>query len=715
MMKMGLFSLFRRDEPAESAMRADGAPEFSLPSSRDFGPALGNQPTPAALLSANVGVPDMATRAIANRMAALNPLVQVSRRGADGTMIDETLDDNALKLLLDRPHPNFTRAQLFRLSTQWIVTVGEANWLKVRSGLRTPVELHPIPPSQIVPLVRSNVVDSYRITTGDGRQQIWPASEVVRIFLPDPESPFAAEGYLAPNATTVDSHKYAGEHLKTHYQYDATPKTALEAGPDAEKFSDREERRFNFKWRKKYTRRTGTQVGVPALVPTGYKLIQLLMQSGADIRPLLEFWTDEQLMNFGVPKSILGKVVSGDRSSAETNQFVFDLHTIEPLAMLISDAITLQLAPDFDASLHVEFEEFVSKDKEHVLKQEDQDLRTMVRSPDMVRQDRGWDKVPWGERPVATLGQVAYDPDGVIDLDEDDEGAIEDNDDSDDERSRAGRAPLTPACARGKDPFPARAAFFEPERIWRRQIRREKKFVPAMLRANRSIFRKQRDDVLKNLEEKYGERGLTRVDVDVSDLFDYTDWYKVYRKTTEPIRKAAFVEATAETLDGLGVGSDFTFTDEMAKTLKKQGAQYMKEVGKTTKRRIARQLAEGAAEGESIDKIAKRIEGVFKVRRKDARTIARNEVLKANSQAQLTAFDTSGVVEKKEWNDSMDDAVRDNHAYMQERVVEINDPFVLGDGELADAPRIGYRGSMMSAGNAINCRCFMAPLMGDES
>jgi uncharacterized protein with gpF-like domain len=56
----------------------------------------------------------------------------------------------------------------------------------------------------------------------------------------------------------------------------------------------------------------------------------------------------------------------------------------------------------------------------------------------------------------------------------------------------------------------------------------------------------------------------------------------------------------------------------------------------------------------------------------------------------------------------MDDAVRDSHRPMEGHTVTLGQPFRIPDPlpELADGPRIGFGGNAMSAGNAINCRCF---------
>lgn len=396
------------------ARAATQAFEFHAPSAQSFGYGIGglHQPSHDVLLRESLGTFHVGKRAIANRLADLNPQVLVSRRETGGTLRDEVLDDHALKLLLDRPHPNFTRGQLLRLTGQWVVDVGEAYWLKVGNGFGVPTELHPVPPSMIEPVVSMGVIEGYTVRDYRGEQRMLPADVVIRFFFPDPEDPWRAEGYLGPHAITRDALKFAGEHLRYYFQHDATPKTVLEAGENVSgDFTEADKTAFRALWRQLFHNRKGTEAGMPAITPTGYKLRELAGGlKGDDVVPLLEFYRDDELLATGTPRSILGQVLSGDRSSAETNQFVFDRHTVSPIATLIADTLTLQLAPDFDASIFVRFEPFVSQDKEFELKREAQDLEHGVRTINRILEDRGDDTVEWGERPLMMNTLKPYDP-----------------------------------------------------------------------------------------------------------------------------------------------------------------------------------------------------------------------------------------------------------------------------------------------------------------
>ncbi|GAF95902.1 unnamed protein product, partial [marine sediment metagenome] len=300
------------------------------------------------------------------------------------------------------------RQQLFRLTAQYIVTVGEAYWLKIHNEFRLPGALQPMPPQRVSPIIRSGDIVAYEVKEGDGTMSRQEARDVVRFWFPDPETLYTSEGYLGPNGINTDAYRFATEHLRSNYQNDATPRVILKGLPDAVTPDPDQWKLFLEEWRDTNHQRMGTRRGLPSRLPPGWDALIVAMANGSDVTPLLEHLQNEQLMNFGVPASILGRVVSGDRSSAETNQFVFDKHTILPIADMIADAITNQLAPDFNDEIFCEFEPFVSADKEFDLKQEAQDLTLKVRSGQQIITDRNGDpeQAPWAEFPVGTFADI---------------------------------------------------------------------------------------------------------------------------------------------------------------------------------------------------------------------------------------------------------------------------------------------------------------------
>ena len=74
----------------------------------------------------------------------------------------------------------------------------------------------------------------------------------------------------------------------------------------------------------------------------------------------------------------------------------------------------------------------------------------------------------------------------------------------------------------------------------------------------------------------------------------------------------------------------------------------------------------------------------------------------------LEGWRQSDVVTGKEWIATLDDRVRDSHADAHGQTVKIDEDFQVGD---ASGPAPGQMGE---AGEDINCRCTIAPVVEYE-
>jgi len=665
-----------------------------------------NQPSHDTLLQESVGVADICTRAIANRIATLVPEVKTSVRTTEGKLEDQTLDDHVLKELLDRPHANFTRQQLLRLTAQSIVTVGEAYWLKIANGFSLPGALQPMPAQSVEPIVKDGVISQYHVREGDGHVLTLEAQDVIRFWFPDPETLYLSEGYLGPNAVATDASRFAHEHLRSHFQHDATPTTMFQGSSDAVVPSDPQWKRYQEDAMRKFNRRDGTHRGAPMLVPPGWEAVFAALQTGQDITPLLDHWQMNQLMNYGVPASILGRVVSGDRSSAETNQWVFDKYAILPIAMMIADGITSQLAGEFDEKIFVDFEQFVSNDKDFNLAQEKQDLELKVRSPQQVLEQRGDDPAAakWGEYPVGTFGDVPYkgedrDPFNVSPFDS---TAIDEDEPEDDDEPEAAD---TDAPPRG---FSTRRGFSIDE-VRLRVMAREEKFRPRLEKALRGIFEAQRRAAQKTLKELTPRTARSMF----SELLNTQGWGDLFDIKALAIIEQAYIYAAREELELLGGSDSFNFTAFVAHELATNGGDMIQYVNATTQKRLAKKVAkvleEGVLAGDPTRAIAKAINEVFNGRKQNANTIARTELHRASTNAQMEAF-AQAKVPWKQWVDQRDDRVRDEHEQSRIAPVRRNEMFLV-DGYPASGPGDPTLPPHLS----VNCRCSVRPLYVDPA
>jgi hypothetical protein len=402
----------------------DQRPIDDIPSLGAFyGPGAAHQPGHEVLLRENLGFAAAATRAIANRIASLEIEIITTRRDETGTVVEEVLDDHPMgDLLVKRPHPNLPSSIFMWLTTQWIISTGEAYWLKVRNqfpnaeGRRGLLDsFQPYNPALVQPQVVGGVVQGYRITDGNGVPRDWAADEVVRIYWPDPENFWRSEGYMGSSGIIVDAHKFAMEHIRHHYQHDATPKVVLQSDLEARLPEEAQRKRFNEDWIRAYHgRKSGEQSGVPRMLPPGWSANSLDEGASKATREYLEMLRDDVLMNMGgVPRNVLGQVVAGDRSTAEAQQWGFDMYAISPITGLISDYVNLQVAPEFEGDVAMRFKPFIAPDKQFDLMREKQDLEHGVRSINRVLEDRQDDPVEWGDEPTILSTVHKYDPEAA--------------------------------------------------------------------------------------------------------------------------------------------------------------------------------------------------------------------------------------------------------------------------------------------------------------
>jgi hypothetical protein len=296
----------------------------------------------------------------------------------------------------------------------------------------------------------------------------------------------------------------------------------------------------------------------------------------------------------------------------------------------------------------------------------------------------------------------------------DDPGALFDPDDAEDDvpedaadrvagaRSTTGRGENTQHRATSK----ARSQHFSPAAEWARAVARDKKFSPKFERAMKTVFNAQRKEAIKRLKAMDLE-DRSRAAVKVTDLFDPTAWDHLFEVRVDPVRKAAYIDSGVEALAGIGLDQTFQFGPTLVKRLDKFGAVMVKQTGATTTRKLQKALAKSAEAGQGIGGFTKGINEAFGVRRRNAKTIARTELLRATQDAQIESFDQSGVVELKAWNDShpYSDDDRDDHEGALIEKVGVREDFTLGSGSLAAYPG----DAALPPGDSINCRCFVTP------
>ena len=139
------------------------------------------------------------------------------------------------------------------------------------------------------------------------------------------------------------------------------------------------------------------------------------------------------------------------------------------------------------------------------------------------------------------------------------------------------------------------------------------------------------------------------------------------------------------------------------------------DIASSTRRQIARMVAQGREAGEGTSEIARRINSrINHMSRLRSETIARTESHAAANYAQTEAIKDAGVKARKEWISARDDRTRDgldsefDHVAANGQAVELDEPFQInGESLMFPGDPAG------SAGNVINCRCATGFIVDD--
>jgi len=683
------------ERAAERAQRYDDAITFHETSLRVGGlqGSAGSRFTEESLLSEIRGWVAIGLRPITDRLASLDLRAHAA--------VDDTEDDPELpqghpaNAIIQNPNPIFTMADMLGLVGAWVKMTGNGYFQVLHDAMGVPRELWPMPPHRVDPVPGAkDVISGYIVTATNGREIPLEPREVVRIWRPDPLQLYQSTGDLAPQASIYNAETFRVGSVEEDFRNDSTPRTIFETSSDTPALTPDQRDAFRDTWREINHRRKGKGRGIPAIAPPGFSVHEMGRNADAAGTALLGDKAKEQLLAaMGTPGSIAGMVVDVNRAAAEANRAVFDRNTILPIANRIERSFDQQLAPQFDAGIVYRFQPFQDPDKDFDLVQEQSDLDRKVRTINEIREKRGMDPVPYGEDPVGSFSDVPYT--GEVDF------GLESESDLDDDGR--GSPPTTRTINRGVSK--AIRDQFSPEAQWRRMVANERKFTGKFTKAMARVFAEQRRIAIERLEKAIPE---PRIGAD--DVFNPDEFVRLFRVEIFDLQQEIFRTNAVKTFGIINPEAEFIFNEIVVQRLEQMHAEMVQQVNATTRRKIARALVEGTAAGESVDQLAKRMGPVIS-NRKRARTIARTEVGKASQMAQLESFAQSQVVERKMWNTSLDEFVRDSHVATEGQIVDLEESFTLGSGARASFPL----DPSLPAADLINCRCFVTPVFVAET
>jgi len=240
----------------------------------------------------------------------------------------------------------------------------------------------------------------------------------------------------------------------------------------------------------------------------------------------------------------------------------------------------------------------------------------------------------------------------------------------------------------------------------------------VMARATRAALKAQADRLAGRLTSApilVGQRSAT-VNRDivadlVSHLFPPGEWGTFGEALREALRNtisAGFRSGSAQLGRAwrIDAGTADIVTDRRL-------GELIHNVTPTTQRAVAELIADGIAQGESVNDIAARLRSDAAFRPSRSLLIARTETTRSLTAGHVAAYrqysDVEGVHVRKEWLSARDGEVRDAHAILDGQAREVGEAFIIEHGEYAGAKADGP-GQFSHPALVCNCRCTTVPI-----
>jgi HK97 family phage portal protein len=606
------------------------------------------------------------------------------------------IDKHPLLDLLKQPNEYITRFNIMQLVSMHLDLCGNAYWKYDFSGNNFKgqiVRIQPLLPQYVTVKVSSEkFVESFKYMI-NGQTKIFQPEEITHFMAPSPLSLVEGTAPIQSAAFAIDTEEQSNSWNYNFFKNGATVGAILEHDNTlAKEVKDRIKKAFD-------AAHSGDKKAFRSMVLDGGLRLKEIKTSQRDMEfSQLQITNRDKVIGvYRVPKILLAQYEGGSLAEAETAQNIFAKYTMTPRLQSFVETLNLDLLPIFgikDQSLQLKFDSIIEDDKQFQLQKDDNALNKWMTINER-REMEGYEPIEGGEELYQTISNVplSYVNEPVESV-----------------------PPQTPPTEAKEIDFVNRKKEKRVKILLKRygtQFKNEyeKKFLSnhgrqemRFIKKLKKVFADQKREVLDNLRKNKSYK-ITKSLAD--DIFNADKQEKLFIKAFSPLIEEIAKENSREVNTFFGLGVDrIEDLPSFQATLKKQVFKFAQEVNETTKNKIRAELAEGLGAGEGVDKLAERMQGIFKnasVSR--SQTIARTETTKASATGALTTYEESGVVKGKEWLTTMDDRTRMDHAEANGQTRKLDEKFSV-NGEEMDAPGLGN-----IAENNINCRCTIIPVI----
>ncbi len=612
-----------------------------------------------SMLEANLGRVWNCVNLLSMDMAQIPIDIYVPGKDEDKQVFDHIFFD----LLKTEPFHN--TFQLKYMTEAHLNLTGNAYWLLTLNSFGRPMKVRFLFSNKTTPRFDKEKGERYYEYEDAGTLRKFPKDEIVHFRFPNPLSDLRGMGPVEAGRKKINLIEYMEEYQLSLLGNRSIPPGYLKIDEDVMK---EEADKIKASWKKQYggIEKAG-EIGV---LGKGADFVKLIM-SPEDLQFLasVEF-TEEQLgAMFGLSPYKLGRVKDVNRANAFELEKTYQKQTMTPRLVMRDISLTEECLQKYDKTLFAKHPNVVPQDQEFELKKDQTLFSTASITPNQIAKKWGYEPfdggdvrlIPFNLVPLDTVTFAPPEPDKMI--------------------------KSYPACNyRSKE---------WKQRYWKAYVGRTIKQERGVISVLGRFFEVQKDEVISNLHKHGKSYKAAEVYLPSRDAAD-----RKIIATLKPIVLANVVKG-GESLAidfNLFIEGEFEANSIFIEDFFKSREMLIKNINKTTFKKLTTVINEAVNNGETITDISKKVEGVYaEAKGFRSRNIARTEVNTSVNFGHMEAMRQADI-DKKEWVSAGDEKVRETHIQNQ------------GDGCIP--LENSFSGTGESYPSEYQCRCVVIPCMG---
>lgn len=494
---------------------------------------------------------------------------------------------------------------------------GEVFWY-ISKGERMgkPFAIYLLDPAAMTIMVANERVTGY-VYQKDGERVLFELDEIKHFKYYNPANTWRGKSPLQAAGIFVKSSRYVNTYVNNFLENNAIPAGVVVAKSDV---NDADWQLFKDQWVSRYS-------GIDNSGKTGFvrgsdlDFVQTGLSLGdVDFSIMKEVSRDDILVMLGVSKPIMNIFDDINRASAVTAQQLFAQSYTSPELKAISRKLSRTVAKAYGPEFRVGNSNPVPEDRELKLKEYANGVGKWF-TPNEAREAYGEDAITGGDK----LEAVTSSSSGELDA-----------------TKSAQKVKIKLIAKSNKGNFT-----YEMKESFRSEMQSvQEKYEQSYLKAVQPVLKEQKEAVLKQIAPKKVKDAKIDAEAEATKMTNATINVFVSLAKEQGLLAAQFAGNKE---------SSFDFTKVMEKYIRDSIQKAALGFTKETEEAISKALQEGLEAGESLAKIADRIDTIYddvlgvKTAGYRIERIARTEVIKTSNEITEAAYKQSGVVSKKEW------------------------------------------------------------------